>query len=606
MSFSMEYLAEQLRSYVGSLDVPRPNSRMEIVAAMRRIRYEFKAKNIKKKKVSLVVSVDGVRVVLRKKQKRKEWTWDESKMLVMHDPIYRIFYVSHDSQDLKIFSYIARDGASNSFRCNVFKSKKKTQAMRIVRTVGQAFEVCHKLSLQHAQQGTGGQADGTSDKSAEETLRDDCQLTGAEPDKAASKGEECQTGALCEQAVSDILQSLAELNVVKSSYFLPDKNFQDFGKGSSCMVSPSSPTVTPLAAQHHLQLLQLQLQQQQTQTQVAVAQLQLLKDQMSAETAARIEAQARVHQLLLQNRELLQHVAQLVQQLKDLEVKAHRRSPIEQESIWKSVSVQSFSLNLKNHFSLLKDQPVTSTPAGQPGVSVPLELGAESYVNLLNLETPMEGKGQTNGESGDNGRIAGLSDVLESEIDTKTQILRTVTERFQQFIPKLNPPPAPISRKRSLRTLSPVNRTAPKVGGPAPSCKAPGPVALSDVTSVPDVRAGSVSPCDLRSLVNAESGSCSPSEDPGLQSEERAQQEAPFAGLPPGPLSASSSSHSDLGDGARPPESSGHGVPFCSPANETCLHISLSEDELLDAPAEEDRLEDPAARTRQDAEPPLL
>lgn len=39
----------------------------------------------------------------------------------------RIFYVSHDSQDLKIFSYIARDGASNVFRCNVFKSKKKVK-----------------------------------------------------------------------------------------------------------------------------------------------------------------------------------------------------------------------------------------------------------------------------------------------------------------------------------------------------------------------------------------------------------------------------------------------------------------------------------------------
>uniref|UniRef100_A0A673BC69 Carboxyl-terminal PDZ ligand of neuronal nitric oxide synthase protein n=1 Tax=Sphaeramia orbicularis TaxID=375764 RepID=A0A673BC69_9TELE len=154
--------------YVGSLDVPRPNSRMEIVAAMRRIRYEFKAKNIKKKKVSIVVSVDGVKVMLRKKQKRKEWTWDESKMLIMHDPIYRIFYVSHDSQDLKIFSYIARDGSNNSFRCNVFKSKKKTQAMRIVRTVGQAFEVCHKLSLQHAEQDADGQADGESDKSTEE------------------------------------------------------------------------------------------------------------------------------------------------------------------------------------------------------------------------------------------------------------------------------------------------------------------------------------------------------------------------------------------------------------------------------------------------------
>lgn len=75
--------------YVGSLDVPRPNSRVEIVAAMRRIRYEFKAKNIKKKKVSIMVSVDGVKVILKKKKKKKEWTWDESKMLVMQDPIYR-------------------------------------------------------------------------------------------------------------------------------------------------------------------------------------------------------------------------------------------------------------------------------------------------------------------------------------------------------------------------------------------------------------------------------------------------------------------------------------------------------------------------------------
>ncbi|TNN68115.1 Dystrophin-like protein 1 [Liparis tanakae] len=52
-------------------------------------KYEFKAKNIKKKKVNIVVSVDGVKVLLRKKQKRKEWTWDESKMLIMQDPIYR-------------------------------------------------------------------------------------------------------------------------------------------------------------------------------------------------------------------------------------------------------------------------------------------------------------------------------------------------------------------------------------------------------------------------------------------------------------------------------------------------------------------------------------
>lgn len=40
--------------------------------------------------------------------------------------------------------------------------------MRIVRTVGQAFEVCHKLSLQHAEQDADGQADGESEKSSEE------------------------------------------------------------------------------------------------------------------------------------------------------------------------------------------------------------------------------------------------------------------------------------------------------------------------------------------------------------------------------------------------------------------------------------------------------
>ena len=33
------------------------------------MQYEFKAKNIKKKKVSIMVSVDGVKVILKKKKK---------------------------------------------------------------------------------------------------------------------------------------------------------------------------------------------------------------------------------------------------------------------------------------------------------------------------------------------------------------------------------------------------------------------------------------------------------------------------------------------------------------------------------------------------------
>lgn len=133
--------------YIGSMEMgsSRPGARFEILAAMRRVRYEFKARNIKKRLVDIVVSVDGVKVVLQRKRKKQKYM-DESKMLVMSHPMYRVFYVAHDSYDLQIFCYVARDGASNSFKCNVFKSPDKDQAMAVVRTVGQAFELCNRLS----------------------------------------------------------------------------------------------------------------------------------------------------------------------------------------------------------------------------------------------------------------------------------------------------------------------------------------------------------------------------------------------------------------------------------------------------------------------------
>lgn len=58
----------------------------------------------------------------------------------------------------------------------------------------------------------------------------------------------------------------------------------------------------------------------------------MLKDQLAAEAAARLEAQARVHQLLLQNKDMLQHVSLLVKQVQELELKlsgqnASKRGP---------------------------------------------------------------------------------------------------------------------------------------------------------------------------------------------------------------------------------------------------------------------------------------
>uniref|UniRef100_A0A3Q2WF66 Nitric oxide synthase 1 (neuronal) adaptor protein a n=1 Tax=Haplochromis burtoni TaxID=8153 RepID=A0A3Q2WF66_HAPBU len=290
--------------YIGSLDVARPSSRVEIVAAMRRIR----AYNIQMKTLKIMIDLTSY------------------KMMVMQDPIYRIFYVSHDSQDLKIFSYIARDGQSNVFRCNVFKSKKKSQAMRIVRTVGQAFEVCHKLSLQHTQQNTDGQDDHHSDKNSNDSSVTVRELTGAE--KTATVAEETDIDA------EEVSQALAaeDLNLNRGVTDLDAtaKTTDQPSEEASLLVSspkmllPASgilPPSTPLSVHHQIQLLQQQLQQQQQQTQVAVAQVHLLKDQLSAEATARLEAQARVHQLLLQNKDLLQHISLLVKQIQELETK---------------------------------------------------------------------------------------------------------------------------------------------------------------------------------------------------------------------------------------------------------------------------------------------
>ncbi|XP_047409609.1 carboxyl-terminal PDZ ligand of neuronal nitric oxide synthase protein-like isoform X1 [Sciurus carolinensis] len=371
--------------YVGSLDVPRPNSRVEIVAAMRRIRYEFKAKNIKKKKVSIMVSVDGVKVILKKKKKllllqKKEWTWDESKMLVMQDPIYRIFYVSHDSQDLKIFSYIARDGASNIFRCNVFKSKKKSQAMRIVRTVGQAFEVCHKLSLQHTQQNADGQEDGESERNSNGSGDPGRQLTGAERASTATAEETDIDAVEVPLPGNDILEfsrGVTDLDAVgKEGTSHMDSKVSPHPQEPTLTASPrmllpsssSKPpglgTGTPLSTHHQMQLLQQLLQQQQQQTQVAVAQVHLLKDQLAAEAAARLEAQARVHQLLLQNKDMLQHISLLVKQVQELELKLSGQNAMGSQDSLLEITFRSGALPVLCDPTTPKPEDLHSPPLG--------------------------------------------------------------------------------------------------------------------------------------------------------------------------------------------------------------------------------------------------
>ncbi|XP_018532792.1 carboxyl-terminal PDZ ligand of neuronal nitric oxide synthase protein [Lates calcarifer] len=300
--------------YIGSLEVGRPGSRMEIVAAMRRIRYEFKLKNIKKKKVNIVVSTDCVKVILRKKKKRKGWSWDENTILVTQDPIYRIFYVSHDAQDLKIFSYIARDGQSNVFRCNVFKSKRKSQAMRIVRTVGQAFDVCHQLTLQQK----------SDDQEDEEGKAEESEAVPAK--KRFALSEETDLEATTEESIecvsSDLEKSKKDEALGNNGKVSDDPSFLLSSPVLGASVSGQSAAEASCSAEHQVQFLQKQLQQQEQQALAASAQVHVLQEQLSVEVCARTEAQARVQRLLQQNTDLLQHISLLVKQIQELELKA--------------------------------------------------------------------------------------------------------------------------------------------------------------------------------------------------------------------------------------------------------------------------------------------
>ncbi|CAF2390703.1 unnamed protein product [Rotaria sp. Silwood2] len=274
--------------FIGSLEVPKPTSRGEIVANMRRIRYEFKARSVKKRSVNLSISIDGIQAFLSKKNKKNLY-FDEDKTMLIQHPINRVFYVSHDSQDLKIFSFIARDNTTNAFRCNVFKAYKTNEAIHIVRTIGQAFEVCHKLSLQQ-----------TSNNS----------LTSS-PANTNFSQQENKTLVPSMDSVEKAERYLQSVQIPISSVNNERNVLQSYSSSEFTL-------------KHQMQFMQEQLQQMQHESELAFNQIKLIKEQLNIEIAARIDSQNKNKQLIERNRELLTHIQQLLNYTSELEMKLNK------------------------------------------------------------------------------------------------------------------------------------------------------------------------------------------------------------------------------------------------------------------------------------------
>lgn len=194
------------------------------------------------------------------------------------------------------------------------------QTFIIAKHVGQAFDKrpCERRPLNIASTSKTSCLDPISIRRngafLRETLQNDCSHIGNAIQKNGSNSK--VTFSLEDVRYFEAL-SPPVLNMSTMKFPAREANESSVPKTNQALVASTDMVST--SVQHQLQFLKYQLEQQRQQTQAAFAHIQLLKDQLQAETSARFKAQTQNHQLIMQNKELLDHIERLFQQIQDLE-----------------------------------------------------------------------------------------------------------------------------------------------------------------------------------------------------------------------------------------------------------------------------------------------
>ncbi|CAF1364322.1 unnamed protein product, partial [Didymodactylos carnosus] len=188
------------------------------------------------------------------------------------------------------------------------------QAMRIVRTIGQAFEVCHKLASQTKQSSTNSSSNSNNNNG----VTTQKQFISARPSLCDNNNKNNNNN-----------DNNGKLNKLERENLAP--NMDPIEKAERYLQSVHIPSVdvnTPFISEssnvslkHHIQYLNEQLDHMHEERELAVTQAKLIEEQLMLEQTARIDAQNKNSQLLTQNRALLTHIQELIVYTHELEMK---------------------------------------------------------------------------------------------------------------------------------------------------------------------------------------------------------------------------------------------------------------------------------------------